>query len=188
MRYKRWTTPCLYPRSHWNAPLPLKSRGRYILRWRSMGLRSRSPSRQSTRPILTATLEHVRLKYRPPSSRTAPSRLESLTKSAPHLAAILSRGALKSQSPSPGSRISATPLSLSPPSTSEYRPSSTASFLSRLSTYRLATYANKPSKIDAVAAAKCGWVNDGRDRLLCGVCKISWIVASTQGMKTEAGR
>ncbi|KAF9648759.1 zf-C3HC-domain-containing protein [Thelephora ganbajun] len=120
------------------------------------------------------------------SKPPAPSRLESLTKSAPHLAAILSRGTLKSRTPNPASRATATPLSVTPPSTSEYRPSSTASFLSRLSTYRLATYANKPSQIDAVAAAKCGWVNDGRDRLVCGVCKNSWVVASTQGMKIEA--
>ncbi|KAF8266698.1 hypothetical protein EI94DRAFT_1802757 [Lactarius quietus] len=27
-------------------------------------------------------------------------------------------------------------------------------------------YANKPSAIDAVAAAKCGWVKDGKDRLM----------------------
>ncbi|KAI6102159.1 hypothetical protein F5141DRAFT_1217742 [Pisolithus sp. B1] len=29
----------------------------------------------------------------------------------------------------------------------------------------LATYANKPSQIDAFAVAKCGWINDGKDRL-----------------------
>lgn len=116
------------------------------------------------------------------------SRLESLTKSAPHLAAIISRRTLKSRAQSAASRISATTLSVTLPSASEYRPSSTASFLSRLSTYRLATYANKPSRVDAVAAAKCGWVNDGRDRLVCGVCKNSWVVASTRGMKIDAGR
>lgn len=114
------------------------------------------------------------------------SRLESLAKSAPHLAAILSRRTLKPRAQNPAQRITATSLSAAPPSASEYRPSSTASFLSRLSTYRLATYANKPSQIDAVAAAKCGWINDGRDRLVCGVCKNAWVVVSTRGMKTDA--
>jgi len=54
-RYKLWTMPCSSPRRHWNAPLPLKSRGPYIPRWRNMGSCPRSPSRQSARPILFAT-------------------------------------------------------------------------------------------------------------------------------------
>ena len=77
---------------------------------------------------------------------------------------------------------------LSTPSVaSEYRPSSTSSFLSRLSTFKLTTYANKPAAIDAVAAAKCGWVNDGKDRLVCGICGVSWVVANKDGMNREAG-
>lgn len=70
---------------------------------------------------------------------------------------------------------------------SEYRPSSTTSFLARLSTYKLTTYANKPAAIDAVAAAKCGWVNEGKDRLVCGICSVSWVIANKDGMSREAG-
>ncbi|PSR79015.1 hypothetical protein PHLCEN_2v7202 [Hermanssonia centrifuga] len=69
---------------------------------------------------------------------------------------------------------------------SEYRPSSTTSFLSRLATFKLTTYANKPPAIDAVAAAKCGWINDGKDRLVCGICTISWVVGGTNGMNRDA--
>ncbi|KAF9790616.1 zf-C3HC-domain-containing protein [Thelephora terrestris] len=144
----------------------------------------RPPPPKKSRSLYSTLAKYGITSKEPKPSAT--SRLESLTKSAPHLAAILSRRTLKLRSQNPTSRISATPLSVHPPSTSEYRPSSTASFLSRLSTYRLATYANKPSQIDAVAAAKCGWVNDGRDRLVCGVCKISWVVVSTRGMKSDA--
>ncbi|KAG6328043.1 hypothetical protein ID866_11046, partial [Astraeus odoratus] len=87
-----------------------------------------------------------------------------LSKNAPHLAAILARTS---------SRVSQSPktvpfkFSSAPPkhTASEYRPSSTQSLLTRLATYKLSTYANKPSQIDAVAAAKCGWINDGKDRL-----------------------
>ncbi len=68
----------------------------------------------------------------------------------------------------------------------EYRPSSISSFLSRLSTFKLATYANKPPALDAVAASKCGWVNDGKDRLLCGICNASWVVAGKDGMSRDA--
>lgn len=39
---------------------------------------------------------------------------------------------------------------------SEYRPSLMQSFLYRLATYKLSAYANKPLRIDAVAATKCG--------------------------------
>ncbi|KAI6013449.1 hypothetical protein BKA83DRAFT_682179, partial [Pisolithus microcarpus] len=48
---------------------------------------------------------------------------------------------------------------------SQYRSSSTQPFCSRLATHNLATYANKPSQIDAMAAVKCGWLKDGKDRL-----------------------
>ncbi|KAN0132929.1 hypothetical protein V8E53_009294 [Lactarius tabidus] len=67
----------------------------------------------------------------------------------------------------------------------EYRPSSTQSLLERLATYKLDTYANKPSTIDAVAAAKCGWVNDGKDRLVCGICKVTWVLAGREGMNWD---
>lgn len=69
----------------------------------------------------------------------------------------------------------------------EYRPSSTTSFLKRLSTYTLATYYNKPAAIDAVAATKCGWINEGKDRLICNICGISWVVIGREGMNKDAG-
>jgi hypothetical protein len=67
-----------------------------------------------------------------------------------------------------------------------FRPDSTADFLARLSTFKLSTYRNKPEEVNAVAAAKAGWVNEGKDRLTCGYCSASWILASTQGMTTDA--
>ncbi|KAF7330464.1 hypothetical protein MVEN_02485500 [Mycena venus] len=72
------------------------------------------------------------------------------------------------------------------PATAEYRPSSIPSFLTRLATFKLATYANKPPQLDAVAAAKCGWTNDGKDRLVCGLCSVSWVVAGREGMSRDA--
>lgn len=61
------------------------------------------------------------------------------------------------------------------------------SLLERLATYKLNTYANKPPAIDALAAAKRGWVNDGKDRLVCGVCRASWVLAGREGMNRDAG-
>jgi hypothetical protein len=72
--------------------------------------------------------------------------------------------------------------------TLEYRPSSISSFLSRLSTFKLSTYSNKPAPIDAVAAAKCGWVNEGKDRLVCTICSVSWVLAGREGMSMDAGK
>ncbi|KAK0469928.1 zf-C3HC-domain-containing protein [Desarmillaria tabescens] len=106
-------------------------------------------------------------------------------KNAPKLSAILTRAATRTKK--------SFPFKFSeprPPSTiiskEEYRPSSISSFLSRLSTFKLSTYSNKPPAIDAVAASKCGWVNDGKDRLVCGVCTSSWVVASKEGMSRDA--
>lgn len=122
---------------------------------------------------------------------TAPtrSRLESLSKTAPHLVFLLNRGASRKRKHIPFKLTQTTPLSVisAPPVASEYRPSSTSSFLSRLSTFKLTTYANKPAAIDAVAAAKCGWVNEGKDRLVCGICSVSWVIANKDGMSRETG-
>lgn len=68
-----------------------------------------------------------------------------------------------------------------------YRPTSTADFLARLGTFKLTTYRDKPRVIDAVVAARCGWKNDGVDRLVCDYCLATWIVASTTDMSREAG-
>ncbi|KAI6102171.1 C3HC zinc finger-like-domain-containing protein [Pisolithus sp. B1] len=112
-----------------------------------------------------------------------------LSKSAPHLTAILARTASRSsQNSSSNSKTVTFKHPSAPPfhAASEYRPSSTQFFLSRLATFKLATYANKPSQIDAVAAAKCGWINDGKDRLVCGICNVSWVLAGRDGMTKEA--
>ncbi|ESK94472.1 hypothetical protein Moror_8130 [Moniliophthora roreri MCA 2997] len=105
----------------------------------------------------------------------------SLSKSTPHLTAILSRAASRTRNTF-AHRDSPAPLS----PLADYRPSSIPSFLNRLSTFKLSTYANKPPQIDAVAAAKCGWINDGKDRLVCGICNVSWVLANKDGMTRDA--
>ncbi|KAG6330930.1 hypothetical protein ID866_8157 [Astraeus odoratus] len=146
----------------------------------------------SKRPHLSRSLYSTLAKYgiksREDSKRPQPPDTSSaidLSKNAPHLAAILARTSSRvSQSPKtvPFKLPSAPPKHMA----SEYRPSSTQSLLSRLATYKLSTYANKPSQIDAVAAAKCGWINDGKDRLVCGICNVSWVLAAREGMNREA--
>ena len=42
-----------------------------------------------------------------------------------------------------------------------YDPDSRLDFLSRLQTFKLVSYSSKPPQIDAVAAARCGWFNEG---------------------------
>ncbi|KAI6013371.1 zf-C3HC-domain-containing protein [Pisolithus microcarpus] len=133
------------------------------------GIESRADIRHSSSPSISDTID--------------------LSKCAPHLTAILTRTASRTSQSSPSNSKAATFKHPSAPpvqATSEYRPSSTQSFLSRLATYKLATYANKPSQIDAVAAAKCGWINDGKDRLVCGICNVSWVLAGRDGMTKEA--
>lgn len=134
----------------------------------------------------------VHLNYSLFSSLSSPhSTVATPGKSTPHLTAILKRAATRTKNAFPF-RFSTQPPSFSPslslPSNVEYRPSSLPSFLSRLSTFRLTTYANKPPTIDAVAAAKCGWANDGKDRLVCGLCSSSWVVAGREGMNRDAGK
>ncbi|EMD31351.1 hypothetical protein CERSUDRAFT_119917 [Gelatoporia subvermispora B] len=108
--------------------------------------------------------------------------VERLSKTAPHMAAILARSASRVRKPVPATLLGHAPPTLS----AEYRPSSVASFLTRLATFQLPTYSNKPPAIDAVAAAKCGWTNDGKDRLVCNICNVSWVVADTRGMARDA--
>ncbi|KAI1797254.1 zf-C3HC-domain-containing protein [Ganoderma leucocontextum] len=122
-----------------------------------------------------------------PKPATPSDNLDGLSKTAPHLFAILSRTANRTRKALPfKSNFLGKCGPPSAPSTSDYRPSSTSSFLARLSTYKLTTYGNKPPAIDAVAAAKCGWVNDGKDRLVCGLCGVSWVVAGRDGMTRDA--
>ncbi|KAF8896576.1 C3HC zinc finger-like-domain-containing protein [Infundibulicybe gibba] len=124
----------------------------------------------------------IKTKSKPDTSKTTP--LASLSKSTPHLTAILSRAATRTRAAFPF-KFTAPPTPLAP-SPAEYRPSSIPSFLSRLATFKLATYANKPPAVDAVAAAKCGWVNDGKDRLVCGLCGVSWVLAGREGLGRDA--
>lgn len=71
----------------------------------------------------------------------------------------------------------------------EYSPGSTEAFLKRLATYHHATYPSKPQPIDAVAASKAGWINDGgKDRLYCPICRVGWVLAGREGMSREAGK
>ncbi|KAI0749439.1 C3HC zinc finger-like-domain-containing protein [Daedaleopsis nitida] len=153
-----------------------------------------SPSTAANRPPLkrlrtSRSIYAMLTKYgikkdsKPPAST---GDLQSLSKTAPNLAAILSRTATRTRKVLPlkfGQVAKPVP---SGTSSSDYRPSSTPSFLARLSTYKLSTYGNKPAEIDAVAASKCGWINDGKDRLLCGICGVSWVLASRDGMTREA--
>ncbi|TRM65063.1 C3HC zinc finger-like-domain-containing protein [Schizophyllum amplum] len=67
-----------------------------------------------------------------------------------------------------------------------YRPSSVTSFLERLATFKIATYSGKPKALEASAAAAAGWVNDGKDRLVCGICNASWNVAGREGLSRDA--
>ncbi|GAA99994.1 uncharacterized protein L969DRAFT_610157 [Mixia osmundae IAM 14324] len=52
---------------------------------------------------------------------------------------------------------------------------SLSGLLSRLATYKIATYTPKPDEIGPVAAARHGWICDGgRDRLVCQCCGKAW--------------
>jgi hypothetical protein len=96
---------------------------------------------------------------------------------------------------SPKKNATPTPFTFTPPPSVAtpipvplYRPASAPDFLERLSTFKLSTYRDKPTAIDAVAASRCGWRNEGgKDRLACNVCGAAWIVGTTTGMTREAG-
>ncbi|KAF7791199.1 hypothetical protein EIP86_002212 [Pleurotus ostreatoroseus] len=119
---------------------------------------------------LYSTLAKYGIRKDPKPSSSTVSRADSIAKNAPHLVAILSRSTSRVRKPvsfKPGHPPSSTSSAQSPAAPgSDYRPSSTASFISRLATFKLTTYANKPTALDAVAAAKCGWINEGKDRLI----------------------
>ncbi|KAH0833240.1 C3HC zinc finger-like-domain-containing protein [Lanmaoa asiatica] len=140
----------------------------------------------SKRPHITRSVYSTLAKFSATSKER--SRLSSnppttdVLKGAPHLSAILARSASQDKQAPPFNHLSTLPTH----PLSEYRPSSTDSFLTRLATYKITTYANKPPQIDAVAAAKCGWVNNGKDRLVCGMCDVSWVLARREGMSKDA--
>ncbi|KAF8501590.1 zf-C3HC-domain-containing protein [Russula emetica] len=149
-----------------------------------------SEERPAKRPHLVRTLYSTLSKYGiktgQPASMTPSGRKAADLSKTPHLAAILARTAAKTRKAIPTKFRMTTPLSSGSTASYEYRPSSTQSLLERLTTYKLNTYANKPPAIDALAAAKCGWVNDGKDRLVCGVCRVSWMLAGREGMNRDA--
>ncbi|KAK2460979.1 hypothetical protein APHAL10511_007449 [Amanita phalloides] len=142
------------------------------------------PKRIHTSGSLYSTLAKYGIKF---NSKTQPRHpAEHLLNSTPNLSAILSRTASRIRRVPPF-RLGNQSSPFSPlPITAEYRPSSVSSFLARLATFKLSTYSNKPVAIDAVAASKCGWINDGKDRLVCSLCKSSWVVARREGMTREA--
>ncbi|ETW83127.1 hypothetical protein HETIRDRAFT_474283 [Heterobasidion irregulare TC 32-1] len=126
----------------------------------------------------------INVKAKQPASSDLPASPSVDLSKTPHLAAILARTASKTRNAIPH-RFRSRPLSFTS-AAAEYRPSSTPSFLSRLATFKLNTYSNKPPAIDAVAASKCGWINDGKDRLVCGICAVSWVLAGREGMNRDA--
>ncbi|KAH9945349.1 zf-C3HC-domain-containing protein [Epithele typhae] len=112
--------------------------------------------------------------------------LQGLSKTAPHLAAILSRKASRAAKGFPFKLNHASKFPGGSSPIVDYSPSSSPQFFARLATFKPTTYSNKPAAIDAVAAARCGWVNSDKDRLLCKICGVSWIVADSKGMTRDA--
>ncbi|KAL0954814.1 hypothetical protein HGRIS_003759 [Hohenbuehelia grisea] len=147
------------------------------------------------RPHISRSLYSTLAKYGITSSKDkklisspsdAPVINVSLSKPTPNLTAIINRAATRTRKLLPFKFSAPSSAAVPAPSGAEYRPSSLPSFLARLATFKLSTYANKPKAIDAVAAARCGWVNDGKDRLVCGLCNASWVVAGREGMTKDA--
>ena len=52
------------------------------------------------------------------------------------------------------------------------RPWNYSDFLERLSSFTSMSWFAKPSLISALECARCGWVNDGQDKLTCTFCKV----------------
>ncbi|KAI0319198.1 C3HC zinc finger-like-domain-containing protein [Amylostereum chailletii] len=141
--------------------------------------------RQNTFKSLYSTLAKYGIHSKQPQPAVSDAHSADLSK-APHLAAILSRTATKTRKALPNALARLRSTRTASPSAADYRPSSTPAFLVRLATFKLSTYANKPPTIDAVSAAKCGWINDGKDRLVCGICNSSWVVVGREGMNRQA--
>ncbi|KAG8831147.1 hypothetical protein FRC18_007071 [Serendipita sp. 400] len=69
---------------------------------------------------------------------------------------------------------------------STYDPASRDGFLARLRTFKLLTYSSRPPEIDAVAAALCGWFNEGgKETLTCKTCRAVWTMPPLQGTSKE---
>lgn len=146
-------------------------------------------TRHTKRAHSTRSLYSTLAKYGIKGRETKPESglpIDSSHSNTPHLSAIISRTAALSRRATPSFR----PTGIAPSTTSapskEYSTTSVTLFLNRLATFKLATYANQPSQLDAAAAARCGWINNGKNRLLCEICGASWVVASREGMSWEA--
>jgi hypothetical protein len=119
----------------------------------------------------------------PPPKRTIVSIYATLAKyGIPTSTKAYPRKSRNAKTKSPPATVDSLPL------TSLYRPSSLPCLLARLETFKLSTFSGKPTPIDSLACALAGWANDGKERLVCGLCKGSWVVASVLGMKPEAGK
>ncbi|TDL21155.1 hypothetical protein BD410DRAFT_804562 [Rickenella mellea] len=154
------------------------------------GVSTPSSKRARITRSIYSTLAKYGIKSKDPGLSTTSVKIDVTLKSTPHLAAILSRKASRTHKSMPfklnGKGQNPATQSNSSISTSEYRPSSIQSFLSGLSSFKISTYTIKPSAIDAVAAAKCGWSNDGKDHLVCAMCNSSWVVVGREGMSRDA--
>ncbi|KAI6104628.1 hypothetical protein EDD16DRAFT_1714562 [Pisolithus croceorrhizus] len=112
-----------------------------------------------------------------------------LSESAPHLTAIARPRSISLFSEFSVQFENSYPSAPPVHAMSEHRsPPTTEPFLSRLATYKLAACANKPSQVDAAAAAKGGWINDRKDWLVCGICNVSWVLAGRDVMIKETSR
>ncbi|KAI5828111.1 zf-C3HC-domain-containing protein [Schizophyllum commune Tattone D] len=131
------------------------------------------PKRTNTSSSFLSTLSRYGIMSK---SKSTPSSSSAMLRRTPHLSKILSR-AKSTFKPSP--TTSAAPHAA-------YRPSSVTSFLERLATFKIATYSGKPKCLEASAAAAAGWINDGKDRLVCGICNASWVVAGREGLSRDA--
>jgi hypothetical protein len=117
--------------------------------------------------------------YRRPWTNSLPRR-EPVTTSTPRLMSLIRK---RSRQPS----------QIEPSHVPD--PLSFSALLQRLATFKLTTYSpDKPRCIDAMAAARHGWINagdDARERLWCDTCKQGWRIEPPRvpgGWRSEAGK
>jgi hypothetical protein len=103
-----------------------------------------------------------------------------LLPSSPSDPSSFKRSRFETSAPSPSSSPSR------PKSLKSFQPFSSTAFYSRLSTFHLPTFT--ASLFPASSAATCGWINKGRERLLCEECKGAWVVPDTKGLNGKAGQ
>lgn len=75
------------------------------------------------------------------------------------------------------------------PSSSTYAPFSPLPLLARLRSFEISSWSPYiPFPLDSVQAALYGWVNEGRDTLLCGVCGAKWDLGGVAEIRDERVR